>query len=107
MSDWRIGHGPGTLRLPDPSPSVKPGTERAEDYFYPMPTVEEVVAAGYEATYWNDIKREHDELLARFDADPVFRAQVIARKEAESPGTREGSAKRRPRALGRRSRQRP
>ncbi len=50
----------------------------AERYIYPMPTVEEVVKAGYAASYHEQIKRERDAFIARFDSDPTFRAEAIA-----------------------------
>ncbi len=58
----------------------------AEDYIYPMPTVAEVVAAGYPATYWDAVKRQRDEFIAKFNSDPAFKIKAIAqhaRAEAE------------------------
>ncbi len=43
-----------------------------------MPTVAEVEAAGYPAAKWESVKREHDELVHRFNTDPEFRARAIA-----------------------------
>jgi len=43
-----------------------------------MPTVAEVVAAGYPAEHFTKIKKQRDELVRRFDTDAAFRTEVLA-----------------------------
>jgi hypothetical protein len=47
-----------------------------------MPTVAEVVARGYPPAYWDKIKAERDEFIAKFNSDPTFKAEAIAKREA-------------------------
>ena len=57
---------------------------RAEDLIYPMPTLEEVVAAGYPASYLESVAQQRGELIAKFNSDPEFRAQMIIEPLEES-----------------------
>lgn len=69
MTDVRVR---GTYRRPSAEPST------AEDCIYQMPTVAEVVRAGYSESYWGEIKAERDAFIRKFNSDPVFRAEAIA-----------------------------
>jgi hypothetical protein len=82
MSDVSIR---GRYRRPAPAPRTpqEPRYETAEDCIYPMPSVEEVVRAGYQATYWDKIKAERDEFIQRFNAEPEFRTAAIERAKKE------------------------
>jgi len=74
----------GTYRRNPPpraSAGKKPSFRTAEECVYRMPTVEEVVAAGYPASYWDMVKARRDEFIRRFESDPAFAAD--ARKRAE------------------------
>lgn len=48
-----------------------------EHWIYPMPTVEEVVAAGYRASYHDDVAKQRAEMVQQFRADPERRAAMI------------------------------
>jgi len=64
---------------PRSAPSVpRVGSPVAEKIFQ-MPTVAEVVASGYPAERWHEIKKQRDELVRRFDTDAAFRTDVLAR----------------------------
>ena len=89
MAEGRIR---GTYRSSLPQRSVAPARRAAptrepstaENCIYKMPTVAEVVARGYPASYWDKVKAERDELVRRFDADPTFRAEAIAEAKARA-----------------------
>lgn len=57
-------------------------SEPTANQIFRMPTMEEVVKAGYPRSRWVEIKREHTEVVRRFQADPEFRARVIAEWKA-------------------------
>jgi hypothetical protein len=52
-----------------------------------MPTLEEVVKAGYVPEYHASIKKERDEFIARFHSDPIF-AEEAKRQWAEREAKR-------------------
>ena len=80
----------GGYRRTKPKPRAKSTAARrfetAEDCIYEMPTDEQVVDAGYVTERWQDIKRERDAFIARFNSDPDFaaKAREHARKEWEA-----------------------
>lgn len=53
-----------------------------DHWIYPMPTVEEVVAAGYKPDYHDAVARERAELVRRFHDDPEWRADYIKERRA-------------------------
>jgi hypothetical protein len=48
-----------------------------DHWIYKMPTVGEVVAAGYKAEYHASVAEERAEFVRRFREDPEFRATTI------------------------------
>jgi hypothetical protein len=65
-----------------------PKVKTAEDFIWPMPTVDEVVARGYPAAYWDTIKAERDRFIEKWNTDPVFRAEAEQRFAAEHAAMR-------------------
>lgn len=60
-----------------------------DHWIYPMPTVAEIVAAGYQADYHEKVTLERAELVKRFREDPEWRAeQVKAMRDALARGGR-------------------
>lgn len=59
--------------------------ERADDMVWPMPTVDEVVAAGYPASYHAQVEADH--------------ARIVAAWEADEPGVREACRRQREEVL--------
>lgn len=51
-----------------------------------MPTVDEVLAAGYPAEKMQEIQAKRDELVRRFDRDPEFKAEVLRDRSYRAPG---------------------
>ena len=73
----------------------EPGTETAEQCIYPMPTVEEVVRAGYPSSYWDKVKSDRETFIARFNAEPEFAARAridYARQKREHEERRKREA---------------
>ena len=62
-----------------PCRAAPPAEPSPEEVIFRMPSLEEVVAAWYFPSYIETVRREHDELVARFRADPEFRAEAIRR----------------------------
>lgn len=62
-------------------PSVPVADLTAED-IYRMPSVEEVVKAGYPVEKHASVARERDEFIQRFNSDPTFAADVRAQVAA-------------------------
>ncbi len=67
--------------------------ELTADVVFRVPTIQEVVAAGYPAERLDSIRREQQDYRKRFVADPEFRANTIAayrRHQAELERERNG-----------------
>lgn len=59
--------------------AAKPPVDKgAADYIGPMPTMAEVLGRGYPKEKWQEIYERRNDLIARFNSDPVFRAEVKA-----------------------------
>lgn len=48
-----------------------------EDWIWPMPTMENVLKAGYVAEHYDHVKAERETFLKRFAEDEVFRKRAI------------------------------
>ena len=60
------------------SAATPPKDMGAADYFGPMPTMAEVLGRGFPKEKWQEIYERRNRLIAQFNADPVFRAEVKA-----------------------------
>ena len=71
------------------APAAPDGPPQADDYIWPMPTVEEVVARGYVPEYHKHVAEMRAEEVRRFNEDPEYRAELVAmgkwRDRARSP----------------------
>jgi hypothetical protein len=59
-----------------------------EHWIYPMPTVEEVIAAGYRADFHEAVARDRAELVKQFLGDAEWRADLIAKMRAARAAAR-------------------
>ena len=80
--------GPTTPKAPRAPRRWPVDGKTAAECFYPMPTLAEVIGRGFPASKLDEIRAERDELIRRFDTDPVFRAEVIAQVEAHEKNQR-------------------